>query len=98
MDSKLKCVFVMPDNNGMSAGSAGKNKENTMRFIAYQGVGKGSGYFFKAVFPSDISHQDGKRWSSMKDIRSKHTDFTFESVLRNQMSLAKLRIKRSKNS
>ena len=23
MDSKLKCVFVMPDNNGMSAGSAG---------------------------------------------------------------------------
>ena len=26
MDSKLKCVFVMPDNNGMSAGSAGKNK------------------------------------------------------------------------
>ena len=41
MDSKLKCVFVMPDNNGMSAGSAGKIKENTMGFIAYQGVEKG---------------------------------------------------------
>ena len=55
-------------------------------------------YFTKAVFPSDLSDPDGKRWSSMKDIRSKHTDFTLESVLRTQMSLAKLRIKRSKNS
>ena len=39
MDSKLKCVFVMPDNNGMSAGSAGKNKQN-LGFIAYQPGGR----------------------------------------------------------